>query len=74
VDPAVVRFPDAEPRFNTETCFALEVDPGQTVELHPEEHTEYRWCGLEEAHALMKWEGSKAALRALQRKLENSGS
>ncbi|HJW32759.1 MAG TPA: lipoyl(octanoyl) transferase LipB [Holophagaceae bacterium] len=72
VDPSVVRFPDAEPRFNTETCFALEVDPHQPVRLHPEEHTEFRWCGFEEAHGLMKWEGSKAALRKLQTALENS--
>ena len=74
VDPAVVRFPDGEPRFNTETCFALEVNPSQLVALNPEEHTEFRWCGFEEAYALMKWEGSKAALRRLQAVLENSGS
>ncbi len=72
VDPTVVHFPDPEPRFNTETCFALEVDPRQPVVLHPEEHTEYRWCGFEEAHALMKWEGSRAAVRLLQKKLEIS--
>ncbi|HJV21473.1 MAG TPA: lipoyl(octanoyl) transferase LipB [Holophagaceae bacterium] len=74
VDPSVVRFPDAEPRFNTETCFALEVDPAQPVHLHPDEHTEYRWCGFDEAHALMKWEGSKAALRALRLLLEKSAT
>lgn len=72
VDPAVVHFPDGEPRFNTETCFAVEVDPAQAVCLNTEEHTEFRWCGFDEAHALMKWEGSKAALRKLQAILEKS--
>ena len=71
VDPSVVRFPDPEPRFNTETCFAAEVDPGASVILHPEEHTEFRWCPLPEAEALTRWEGSKAAIRALARLLEN---
>jgi len=62
VDPAIVRFPDPEPRFNTETCFTMEVASDAAVALEPSEHTEFKWCGLDEAHALMKWEGSKAAL------------
>ncbi len=74
VDPSVVRFPDAEPRFNTETCFALEVDPAAQVHLNPSEHTEFRWCGWNEAMALMKWEGSKAALRRLGEVLEISAT
>ena len=65
VDPAIVRFPDAEPRFNTETCFSMEVPPDAPVRLEPLEHSEYRWCGLDEAHDLMKWEGSKGALKLL---------
>jgi lipoyl(octanoyl) transferase len=74
VDPAVVRFPDAEPRFNTETCFAMEVDATAPVRLNPSEHTEYRWCTWTEAMALMKWEGSKAALRRLGELLEISAT
>jgi len=72
VDPAIVRFPDDEPRFNTETCFHMEVARDAQVLLAPEEHLEYRWCGPDEAHALMKWEGSKGALRLLQRELSGS--
>ena len=72
VDPAVVRFPDPEPRFNTETCFAMEVDAAAEVALNLEEHSEFIWCGIEEAHARMKWEGSKAALRLLATGLENA--
>jgi lipoyl(octanoyl) transferase len=70
VDPSIVKFPDDEPRFNTETCFTMEVAADAVVRLEPAEHTEYRWCGLQEAHDLMKWEGSKAALQLLRKQLE----
>jgi lipoyl(octanoyl) transferase len=67
VDPSIVRFPDAEPRFNTEICFSMEAPPGAVVRLEPTEHSEYLWCGLDEAQARMKWEGSKAALQLLRK-------
>ncbi|HJW73435.1 MAG TPA: lipoyl(octanoyl) transferase LipB [Geothrix sp.] len=71
VDPAIVRFPDDEPRFNTEICFSMEVPLDAEVRLEPSEHSEFLWCGLEEAHERMKWEGSKAALRLLEKALES---
>jgi lipoyl(octanoyl) transferase len=70
VDPAIVRFPDAEPRFNTEICFAMEVASDAVVHLEPTEHSEYLWCGLDEAFSRMMWEGSKAALQLLRKELE----
>jgi len=69
VDPSIVRFPDAEPRFNTETCFAMEVAPEAEVHLEPQEHSEFFWCGLDEAQERMKWEGSKAAVALLRKAL-----
>jgi lipoyl(octanoyl) transferase len=69
VDPKVVAFPDGEPRFNTETCFACEVAPEAEVRLAPEEHTDYAWCSFEEASARVPWEGAKAALRLLAERL-----
>jgi lipoyl(octanoyl) transferase len=69
VDPSIVRFPDAEPRFNTETCFSMEVAADAEVRLEPAEHSEFLWCGLDEAHARMKWEGSKAAVQLLRKAL-----
>ncbi len=69
VDPAIVHFPDEEPRFNTETCFAMEVPADAAVRLEAAEHSEFTWCGFDEALALMKWEGSKAALALLRAKL-----
>lgn len=65
VDPAILHLPEGEPRFNTETCFHMEVPAEAEVRLSQEEHSEYRWCSLEEAHALMRWEGSKAAVKRL---------
>ncbi|GLH72115.1 hypothetical protein GETHLI_06170 [Geothrix limicola] len=70
VDPSIVHFPDGEPRFNTETCFSMEVAPGAEVRLEPAEHSEYLWCGLDEAQERMKWEGSKAAVGLLRKALE----
>ena len=69
VDPAILGFPEGEPRFNTELCFAMEVSRDAEVVLAPDEHTEYLWCSLDEAHKRMRWEGSKAALARLRRVL-----
>jgi lipoyl(octanoyl) transferase len=69
VDPSIVHFPDAEPRFNTEICFSMEVASGADVQLEPSEHTEFLWCDPDEAYERMKWEGSKAALVLLRKAL-----
>jgi lipoyl(octanoyl) transferase len=69
VDSTIVRFPDPEPRFNTEICFSMEVDPAAEVCLEPSEHSEYLWCGIDEAFDRMKWEGSKAAVVLLKKAL-----
>ncbi len=70
IDPKIVAFPDAEPRFNTETCFHAEVPFDRPVRLALEEHSEFKWCTIAEAQGLMKWEGSKAALHLLHRDLK----
>ncbi len=70
LDPAILGLPEGEPRFNTETCYHMEVPPDAEVCLAPEEHSEYRWCGLSEAQALVRWEGSREALKRLGRLLE----
>lgn len=68
VDPAIVRFPDPEPRFNTETCFHAEVAADAAVNLDLEEHETFRWCAPEDALERMRWEGAKAALKRLAAK------
>ncbi|MDP2876411.1 MAG: lipoyl(octanoyl) transferase LipB [Holophaga sp.] len=69
VDPMLLGLPPGEPLFNTETCFHMEVAPDAMVHLATEEHSEYRWCGLGEALMLMRWDGSKHAVKLLQRLL-----
>jgi len=70
VDPKLLGWPeDAEPRFNTETCFEVEVTANAEVNLDRTEHSEYRWCSVEEALDLAKWEGAKAAMRLLRERL-----
>lgn len=66
MDPSILGLPAGPPRFNAETCYHLEVAPDAQVRLALEEHSEYRWCSMEEALELMMWEGSKAALKRLQ--------
>jgi len=47
----------------------MEVAPEAQVRLEPLEHSEYFWCGLNEAQDRMKWEGSKAAVALLRNAL-----
>lgn len=70
VDPRLIGLPEGEPRFNQESCFHVEVAPEAEVRLAPEEHSEFRWCSIQEARQLMRWEGSLAALRLLEKRLE----
>ena len=72
VDPALIRFPDDEPRFNTESCFHVQVGPDAEVRLDRSEHSEYRWCSFAEAAELMRWEGSRAALKGLRATLHGA--
>jgi lipoyl(octanoyl) transferase len=69
MDPRILGLAPGEPRFNTELCYHMEVAPEAQVRLALDEHSEYRWCGFEEAYDLMMWEGSKAALARLGRLL-----
>jgi len=70
MDPAVLGLPPGPLRFNTETCYHLEVDPSAEVRLALDEHSEYRWCSILEAHDLMMWDGSKTALLMLRKLLQ----
>jgi lipoyl(octanoyl) transferase len=69
MDPALLGLPEGEPRFNTEISYEMEVSAATEVQLALEEHSEYRWCSLREAHALMRWDGSKAAVKLLGKRL-----
>ena len=57
------------PQFNRESCFHLEVAPEATVRLDAREHSEYRWCSLDEAEAQVQWDSAKSAIRKLRQRL-----
>jgi lipoyl(octanoyl) transferase len=69
VDAKLIGLPAGEPRFNTETCYHAEIPATAQVQLGLDEHSEFRWCSIPEARALMLWEGSKAALGLLEKLL-----
>jgi lipoyl(octanoyl) transferase len=46
------------------TCFRVEAPPGWEPVLNWE-HDDHRWCGVEEALALLRWPTVREALRAL---------
>jgi len=69
IDPRPLGIPVGEARFNRETCFHMEVAGESVVDLNPGEHSDYRWCTLDEAEALVRWDGAKEAIRRLRRVL-----
>ncbi len=48
-----------------EYVFGVEVSSDENVVLDGKEHSEYRWCGFEEALMLLKWKGNEEALKKL---------
>ena len=47
-----------------EFAFGVEVSSNDKIVMS-REHSEYRWCGFEEALKLLKWKGNKEALEKL---------
>lgn len=52
-----------------EHVFGVEVDPDSIIKLSPE-HVASKWCSLDEADTLLKYENNKTALRKLAALLE----
>ncbi len=48
-----------------EYVYGVEVLPTEEIEIDRREHSEYRWCSLEEALRLLKWKENKKALERL---------
>jgi hypothetical protein len=49
----------------------VEVSGSEEVVLDGKEHSEYRWCGIQEAVRLLHWKENKEALRKLNTILAN---
>ena len=47
-----------------EYVFGVEISSNKKIVMS-REHSEYRWCGFEEALKLLKWKGNKEALEKL---------
>ena len=51
-------------RLIKEYVYGAEVSSNEKIAIS-REHSEYRWCGFEEALKLLKWKGNKEALEKL---------
>ncbi|MBP1626412.1 MAG: lipB [Holophagaceae bacterium] len=67
IDPQSLGLLGGEAHFNRETCFQVEVSRDSVLDLNLEEHSTCRWCSLEEALELVRWDGAKKAIRLLER-------
>jgi len=54
-----------------EYVYGVEVLPTEEIEIDNREHSEYRWCSLQEALKLLKWKENKEALEKLHEILSN---
>jgi len=58
-------FEFSNPNLNQEYVYGVEVSATEKVVLDGKEHSEYRWCGVQEALRLLYWKENKEALKKL---------
>jgi len=58
-------FEFSDPSLNQEYVYGVEVSPAENVVLDGKEHSEFRWCTIEEALQLLNWKENKEALKKL---------
>ena len=58
-------FEFSNPNLNQEYVYGVEVSAVEKVVLDGKEHSEYRWCGVQEALHLLYWKENKEALKKL---------
>jgi 8-oxo-dGTP pyrophosphatase MutT (NUDIX family) len=51
--------------FIKEYVFGVEVDPNERIAIDGKEHSQFKWCSLQEALELLKWDENKKALSRL---------
>ncbi len=64
-------FEFSDPSLNKEYVYGAEASPAEEVVLDGKEHSEYRWCSIEDAMQLLHWKENKEALEKLSRILVN---
>lgn len=62
-------FEFSDPHPNQEYVYGVEISPTKKIVLDGEEHSEYRWCSLQEALRLLNWKENKRALKKLDKTL-----
>ena len=58
-------FEFSDPYLNKEYVYGVEVSADEKVVIDENEHSEFRWCSLQETLRLMKWKENKEALKKL---------
>ena len=58
-------FEFSDPYLNKEYVYGVEVSADEKVVIDEKEHSEFRWCSLQETLRLMKWKENKEALKKL---------
>ncbi len=64
-------FEFSDPNLNKEYVYGVEVSPEEEIVLDGKEHSEYRWCSVQDALQLLHWKENKEALAKLNRILVN---
>ena len=64
-------FEFSDPNLNQEYVYGVEVSATEKVLLDGKEHSEYRWCRIQEAEQLLHWKENKEALEKLNTILVN---
>jgi dATP pyrophosphohydrolase len=65
----VYYFEVSHPYLMKEYVFGVEVSQKEKIVLDQKEHSEFRWCTLQEALGLMKWNENREALKKLNKML-----
>ncbi|NIO37085.1 NUDIX domain-containing protein [Candidatus Bathyarchaeota archaeon] len=55
----------SSPLHEKEYVYGVEVLPEEEIKIDSREHSEHRWCSLEESLKLLKWKENKEALGKL---------
>ena len=51
--------------FIKEYIFGVEIHPDEKIVIDGKEHSQFKWCSLQEALELLKWKENKEALSRL---------
>jgi 8-oxo-dGTP pyrophosphatase MutT (NUDIX family) len=68
IDPPLIEFLKKHGqtcKYLKQYAFGVEVSSDEKVVLDGKEHSEFKWCSVQDALGLLKWKGNKEALEKL---------